>query len=195
MKILLATRNPAKIKDYQRILEEESLSIATLESLGIKNEFEEEANTFEENARAKALFYHQLAQLPTLADDGGFEIDYLNGGPGVKSRRWLGKEASDEEIIEHLKQVIKTIPPDKRQARFTTVLCLVKSEKEIYFAKNSIEGYLTEEFHSGYPHGFPYRAHFIEKTFSRHLMDLTAGEYDQINHRRQNVEKILCICQ
>src|SRR3989344_1621623 len=109
MKILLATRNPAKIKDYQRILEEESLSIATLESLGIKNEFEEEANTFEENARAKALFYHQLAQLPTLADDGGFEIDYLNGGPGVNSRRWLGKEASDEEIIEHLKQVIKTI--------------------------------------------------------------------------------------
>ena len=65
----------------------------------------------------------------------------------------------------------------------------------IYFAKNSIEGYLTEEFHSGYPHGFPYRAHFIEKTFSRHLMDLTAGEYDQINHRRKNVEKILCICQ
>jgi len=193
MKILLATRNPAKIKDYQRILEEEGLSIATLESLGIKDEFKEAASTFEENAKAKTLFYHQLSGLPTLADDGGFEIDYLKGQPGVLSRRWIDptRESSDQEIVEHLSQIILKIPLDQRTARFTTVLCLVKSAEEIYFAENSITGQLTEKFHSGYPKGFPYRAHFVEKTFSRHLMDLTEEEYDQINHRRKNVKEII----
>ena len=191
MRMLLATHNPAKVKDYQKILKEHGLEAETLNSLSIKENFEENQATFEDNAKAKALFYYQLSGLPTLADDGGFEIDYLHGEPGVKSRRWLGRECSDQEIVDHLLEVIQSIPANQRTARFTTVLCLVKSPKEIYSIKNSIEGFLTSECRSNYPQGFPYRACFIEKTFNKHLMNLSSDEYNQINHRRKNVEEII----
>lgn len=191
MRILLATHNPAKIKDYRKILLERGIEVETLNSLEITEKFSENKDTFKENAKEKALFYYQLVKIPTLAEDGGFEIDYLNGQPGVKSRRWLGYKATDEEIVEYLKEKIKEVPFNQRSARFTAVCCLVKTETEIYFAKNSIEGYLTEEYNDNYPEGFPYRAFFIEKSSNKYIMDLTEEEYSQINHRRKNIEEII----
>lgn len=190
-KLLLATHNPAKIKDYGKILVGKGIEVETLASLGIREKFEESKDTFEENAQDKALFYYHLAKMPTIAEDGGFNIDYLNGAPGVKSRRWLGYEATDKEIVEYLKKEIKKIPNNQRSARFTAVCSLVKSDAEIYTVRNSIEGYLTEEYNDNYPEGFPYRAFFREKTFNKYLMDLTEEEYNQINHRRKNIEEIM----
>ena len=188
MKILLATHNPAKIRDYRKVLSEKGYEVVTLNSLNIKDKFEENKNSFKENAKDKALYYYKLAKMPTIAEDGGFEIDYLNGQPGVRSRRWLGHEASDEELILHLKNVVKEIPSDKRSARFKAVACLVKSDTEINLAENSLEGNLTEDYNENYPEGFPYRAFFLEKDFNKYLMDLTEEEYNQINHRRKNIE-------
>jgi len=191
MKVLLATHNPAKIRDYSKILKEFNIEVVSLDDLGISQKVEENEPTLEENSRKKALFYQQLSGLPTLADDGGFEIDYLNGKPGVKSRRWTGQEATDQELVEKLQKVTFDIPSNKRVARFTTVLCLVKSIDGIFFAKNSMEGYLTDKVRYDYPNGFPYRACFIEKTFNKYLMDLTSEEYRQINHRQKNIEEII----
>lgn len=172
-------------------MEEEGIEVVTLSNLSIKEKFEENQETFEDNAKAKALYYYNLAKMPTLADDGGFEINYLNGQPGVKSRRWLGFEATDKQLIEHLNSIIKQIPEDKRTARFVSVCCLVKSPTEIYLAKNCIEGLLTNEYNDNYPEGFPYRAFFIEKTFNKYMMDLTEEEYRQIDHRGKNIEELI----
>ncbi len=191
MKILLATRNLAKIEDYSKILRQFGIEVVDLNSLGIQEKVEEDELTFEQNARKKALFYHKLSGLPTLADDGGFEIDYLNGEPGVKSRRWTGQEATDEELVDKLVKVISVLPTDQRTGRFTTVLCFAAAAQEIYSVKNSIKGYLTEQVNYNYPKGFSYRACFIEKTFNKYLMDLTEEEYRQINHRQKNIEEII----
>ena len=86
-KLLIATNNPGKLKEYKKLLKDLPLKIVSLKNLGIKNKVDENAKTFEENAVKKAEFYSQLTGLPTLSDDGGLEIDYLNGEPGVKSRR------------------------------------------------------------------------------------------------------------
>jgi len=191
MKVLIASHNPAKINDYRKILSSKGIAAVTLAGLGIKEKFTENKLSFTENAQDKAQFYYNLTKMPVLAEDGGFEIDYLNGQPGVKSRRWLGYDASDEEIINHLKKIISEIPSEKRSARFTSVLCLIKPGANPQLVQNSMEGFLTDEYNDGYPEGFPYRAFFIEKTFGKYLMDLTSTEYDQINHRRKNVEEIL----
>lgn len=191
MKILVATYNPAKIKDYHDILTASGFEVETLNSLGITKKFAENQPTFEENSRGKALFYYNLTKLPTIAEDGGLEIDFFNGQPGVLSRRWPGFEATDEELIEFIKEKIRQIPQDKLTARFTAVSCLVKSPGEIHLAKNSLEGHLTEQFNPRYPKGWPYRAFFIEKTFNKFIMDLTAEEYSQINHRRKNIEQLV----
>lgn len=191
MKLLLATYNPAKIKDYQDILTTSGFEVKTLNSLGIIEKFEENQKTFEENSRGKALFYFNLTKLPTIAEDGGLEIDFFNGQPGVLSRRWPGYEATDEELIEFIKEKIRQIPQNQRTARFTAVSCLVKSPSEIYLAKNSLEGYLTEKFNLRYPKGWPYRAFFVEKTFNKYTMDLSPDEYQQINHRLKNIERLI----
>ncbi len=191
MKVLIATHNPAKIKDYKRILVEKDFKVETLNTLGITDKFEENKDTFKANAEDKASFYYNLAKMPTLAEDGGFTIDYLNGEPGVKSRRWMGFEATDQEIVDHLQKVVKRIPEDKRQAKFTATLCLAKSNSDLHCSTNSIEGFLTDEYNDNYPEGFPYRAFFIEKVFNKNLSELTDDEYNQINHRRKNIEEIV----
>jgi len=191
MKVLLASSNPGKIEEYTKFLSEAGIEIETLKSLDIKNGFEERGQTFTENAQGKAIYYYQIAKIPTIAEDSGLEIDYLNGEPGVKSRRWLGYTLSDEEALRLLKEKIQHIPPNKRSARFTAVTCLVKSEKEIHTVHHAITGQLTDEVNKYFPPGFPYRALFIENTFRKYLMDLSEDEYSQINHRKKNIEEII----
>lgn len=190
MKVLVASHNPAKIKDYSEILTEQGMEVVNLSDLQITDQAPEDQLTYRENALAKALFYYRRTGLPTIADDGGFEIDYLDGQPGVKSRRWLGYETTDQEIVEHLLEVLKDIPDNQRTGRFINTLCLVKSEKEYYCAEDSIEGFLTEKYRPDFPPGFPFRGFFIDHHFNKFLMDLTSDEYKQINHRRKSVMKI-----
>lgn len=191
MKVLIASGNPGKIEEYTKLLGDAGIDIETLKSLNIKDGFEEKGQTFTENAQGKAVYYYQIAKIPTIAEDSGLEIDYLNGEPGVKSRRWLGYTLSDEEALRLLKEKVQHIPPNQRSAHFTAVTCLVKSEGEIHTVHHAIGGQLTEKVHKYFTPGFPYRALFIENTFKKYLMDLSEEEYNQINHRRKNIEEII----
>lgn len=190
MRLLLATHNPAKIRSYKGKLSDLGIDIGTLDDLGIDDKFEENKSTFEENAKDKALFYYRLTKIPTVAEDSGFEIDYLNGEPGVKSRRWLGHEATDKEILEHIKKIIPTIPKDKRTARFVAVTCLIKSADEIYIIRNTKEGFVTDDIRENFPEGFPYRSCFISGVFNKHVQDLTKEESLQISHRLKNLKEL-----
>ncbi|MDP2586544.1 MAG: non-canonical purine NTP pyrophosphatase [Candidatus Komeilibacteria bacterium] len=189
MRVLLATHNPGKIKVYTSAFKTYGIDVCSLDDLGINDDYQEIGTTFEENARAKALFYYHFAKIPTLADDGGFEIDYLKGEPGVKSRRWLGHVCTDEEIVQHLNKVIPLIPPNQRSARFVAVSCLVKSKSEIYLTRNAEEGYLTEKLRKDYPAGFPYRSHFISK-LGADFNDLTLVEQEN-QHRLKNIQELI----
>jgi XTP/dITP diphosphohydrolase len=191
MKVLIATGNPAKIEAYTKLLNEFNIDTETLSSLGIKDSFEEMGNTFTENAQGKAVYYYQIAKIPTIAEDSGLEIDYLNGEPGVKSRRWLGYVMSDEEALRLLKEKIQDIPPKKRSAQFTAVTCLVKSPDEIHTVHHAIHGTLTDKEHRYFRPGFPYRALFIEKTYNKYIFDLSEEEYRKIDSRRKNIEEII----
>ena len=191
MKILLATHNPGKIISYTQKFKAKGVEIVTLDDLGITENFEETGKTFEENAKSKAMFYYKLSAMTTVADDGGFEIDYLNKEPGIKSRRWLGHEATDEELVEHLKKVIPTIPQDKRSARFVAVSCLIKSENEFYIFRNTKEGYVTNDIRESYPTGFPYRSCFVSQEFNKHVEDLTSEEALTISHREKNLRELI----
>jgi XTP/dITP diphosphohydrolase len=191
MKVLIATGNPAKIEAYTKLLNDFGIDVETLESMNIKDSFEENVQTFTENAQGKAVYYYQIAKIPTIAEDSGLEIDYLNGEPGIKSRRWLGYHMSDEEALRLLKEKIQDIPPKQRSAHFTSVTCLVKSPDQIHTVHHAIHGELTDKAHKYFPPGFPYRALFIEDTYKKYLMDLSKDEYYQIDNRRKNIEEII----
>src|SRR5262252_3101930 len=97
--LLIATTNAAKLAEYALLLREFKLRLLSLRDAGIREEAPESATTFRDNARAKAAFYFFHSGLPTLADDGGLEVDALDGAPGVQSHRWLGTEDVDDRTL------------------------------------------------------------------------------------------------
>ena len=121
-KLLIATRNQGKLKEISQFLSDLPIKILSLSDIGITDEFEEKGKTYQENSQNKAIFYAKLSGLPTISDDGGIEIDALGGAPGIKSRRWVGKDSTDEKIIEKMKKVSSALPKNNRKAFFKTVV-------------------------------------------------------------------------
>src|SRR3990167_2037422 len=109
-KLLIATTNTGKLREYKDFLSDLPVKLVSLKDIGITDDVEEKGKTYEENSRAKALFYARKSGLPAISDDGGIEIHALNNEPGIKSRRWLGYEASDEDLVKHMIQVSQKLP-------------------------------------------------------------------------------------
>src|SRR5579885_1551653 len=110
-RLLVATSNPAKLAEYRLLLRDSDLEVISLADAAIFEHPAEDGATFSENALRKARFYFGRSGLPTLADDGGLEVDALGGEPGVRSHRWIGGiETSDEmlvaEVIRRMEGVI-----------------------------------------------------------------------------------------
>src|SRR3989338_8019507 len=121
--LLIATHNPAKVTEIKlglSPLRKFGIKILTISDLKIKDKPEETGKTFEENALLKAKFYAEISKLPTIADDGGVAIKVLNGEPGVKSRMWVGYEATDQELINHTIERLKGKSLSKRSAYLET---------------------------------------------------------------------------
>ncbi|MGA2968005.1 MAG: non-canonical purine NTP pyrophosphatase, partial [Candidatus Levyibacteriota bacterium] len=95
-RLLIATKNQGKVGEFKEFLKDLPFEIVSLKDISIKEDIEENGKTYQENSQKKALFFAKLTSLPTIADDGGIEIVALNNDPGIKSRRWLGHEATDE---------------------------------------------------------------------------------------------------
>src|SRR3989344_5774955 len=97
-KVLVATKNPGKLKEISNFLSDFSIKTVSLKDVGIEDDFEETGKTYTENSRNKAIFYAKKSGLSTISDDGGIEISALGGAPGVHSKRWVGNDSTDEKI-------------------------------------------------------------------------------------------------
>src|SRR3989344_3009105 len=140
--LLIATSNPGKLEEIKRFLADLPIELAGLKDVHITETVEETGTTFEENAILKAKFYAKRSGLPTLADDGGFEIDVLAGQPGVKSHRWIhgDRDDSDEELIQYTLDRMKSLPREKRGAQLRLVLALVLPSGEVFTAEEKVRG-------------------------------------------------------
>lgn len=158
-KLLIATTNPGKFAEYKRHLDDLPLELVSLKDLGLET-VEETGATFEENALLKARAYATRSKLPTLADDGGLEIEALSGEPGVRSHRSVGeKENTDEELIAEVIERMKRVNPEERGARLRAVIALKVGDTE-HIAEGVTEGSIAEA-PGPYEPGFPYRGLFL----------------------------------
>lgn len=193
MILLIATHNPAKKNEIKKWIAGEipGIEIVTLDDVGITADPEETGTTFEENAELKAKYYAEKSGLPTLADDGGIVIDALDGEPGVKSKRWLERDASDQELIDYTLERMKDVAGTKRSARFTVVLHFIDpvSGQDIV-EKESVEGSISKHQTQTWQPGFPYRAVFKVNHFNKFYDELTPQEHDRINHRRIAIHRL-----
>ncbi len=194
MKLLIATTNPGKLAEIKRFLSDVPLTLVSLQDLGIADVVEETGKTFEENAILKAKFYSALSGLPTLADDGGFEIDALGGEPGVKSHRWIDqfKDSSDEDLIAYTLERMKDIPEGKRTAQLRLVLALVLLNGQRFVVEERIRGIVPVHPNGKRKVGFPFRSLLYLSEIRKYYNhdELTEEENTRYNHRKKALEKL-----
>jgi len=123
-RLLIATHSPHKLAELRDLLRLDGAELVSLDDLGIRDDPDETGETFETNARIKARFGARRTGLPTLADDSGLEVDALHGGPGVRTKRYAGPNATDADNNAKLLAALDGLPPARRGARYVCVLAL-----------------------------------------------------------------------
>ena len=123
-RLLVATRSAHKLRELRELLDLPDGVLVSLDELGVPGDPVEDGETFETNARIKARFGARATGLPTLADDSGIEVDALGGGPGVRTRRYAGEDATDQDNNLKLLAALDGLPPGRRGARYVCVLAL-----------------------------------------------------------------------
>ncbi len=193
-KLLIATTNPGKLAELKRFLADIPIELVSLRDAGITDFPEETGETFEENAILKAKYYAKESGLPTLADDGGFEIDALDGEPGVKSHRWIdqSRESTDEELIAYTIERMKDVPLESRGAQLRLVLALVLPDDQVYTAEASVRGMVPITPTGTRSEGFPFRSLLFLPEIHKYYNhdELTAEENDAYNHRKRALDQL-----
>ena len=186
-KLLLATNNPGKVKEYRNLLRGIPFEIVTPREIGIDMNVAETGATYQENARLKACALAKESGLLTLADDSGLEVDALNGEPGVLSARYAGEDASEIERINYLLTKMKDVPKQKRTARFYCLIAIAKPDGQVEFCDGACEGTITLE-PSG-AKGFGYDPVFYLSDRGKTMAELPLAVKNQISHRAVAAQK------
>ncbi|MCL4359778.1 non-canonical purine NTP pyrophosphatase [Patescibacteria group bacterium] len=192
--LLIATTNPGKLAEIKEFLSDMPIELMSLDDKNIIDRPEETGKTFEENAVLKAKFYADKSGLPTIADDGGFEIDALGGEPGVKSHRWIhgDREDEDEELIAYTMERLKGVPLQNRGAKLRVVIAFSTPGGKMHTAEASVCGIIPLTPSAARIAGYPYRSLLYLPRFNKFYNhdDLTPEENESINHRKKALEEL-----
>jgi XTP/dITP diphosphohydrolase len=187
-RLVVATRSRHKLGELRVLLHLPGVRLLDLDDAGIAEEAPEDGETFDENAVFKARFYARLSGLPTLADDSGLEVDALDGRPGVRTRRFAGPDATDDENNAHLLTLLSGLPPERRTARYRCALAFVDPDSErperVTIRRGTFEGRIAT--HPRGRGGFGYDPVFeplTEPPGGRTVGELTADEKNRVSHR------------
>ena len=184
-KIVIATNNKGKIKEIKEILKK--YEIVSLSEEGIDIEVEEDKDTFEGNAIKKATEIARLTGKTAIADDSGLCIDILNGFPGVKTARFLGEEAAQEQRNSYILEQMKEIPKEQRSAKSITCIALSTPSGQTQVFKGILDGYIASEKRGKC--GFGYDEIFETKEGFT-LAELDAISKNQISNRRMALNEL-----
>jgi XTP/dITP diphosphohydrolase len=179
-RLVLATRNPHKIKEIKDILIDLNLEILTTEDFPKIPPLVEDGKTLDENALKKARVVFKVTQLPSLADDSGLEVFYLGKRPGVFSSRYAGSHATYEDNNKLLLSELKGVPPRRRNAQFRCVVAFVtdKGERAV---EGVMEGAMIEAPRGS--NGFGYDPIFKPKGFDQTYAEMPSVLKNKISHR------------
>lgn len=191
MRLLLGTSNPGKVTEIRSAFAGLPLELLTPMDLGITENPREEGETFAENARQKATFYHsQSGGLATLADDSGILVEALQHELGIHTRRWgAGADVSDHHWISFFLERMRR--ESNKRARFLCALCVVDEEGREHFFEGTCDGVITDELEAEYLPGLPISACFRPDGFDRVYSALSVEEKNRVSHRG----KALALCR
>jgi len=180
-KLLLATTNRGKIREYRSLLSGLPFELVTPDELGIDIAVEENYPSYEENATVKANAYARAGRVITLADDSGLEVDALGGEPGIRSARAAGETAGDKDRIEHLLARLRGVPLEKREAHFKCVIAIATPEGRTELCHGECPGLIALEPRG--ENGFGYDPVFYLSEYKKTMAELPLEIKNQISHR------------
>ena len=181
--IVIASGNKGKIRETQEILKE--YNIVSIEDVGLDIDVEEDGKTFEENAIKKAeTIAKELDGKMCIADDSGIEIEYLNGFPGVRTKRW--HNGTDKERNLAIIEKLEGVPKEKRRINFITAIAISDGNNTIC-EKGIIEGYVAEKPRGDNGFGFD---EIFELENGQTLAEISEEEKNKISARKIALERI-----
>lgn len=197
-RLLIATRSRHKLRELRELLELERAELVSLDDLGVVGDPVEDGHTFATNAAIKARFGVRSTGLPTLADDSGIEVEALDGGPGVRTRRFAGEHATDADNNARMLRELEGLPPDRRGARYVCVLALALPDASgprgglrLTFTRGTVRGRIAQAPRGA--GGFGYDPIFepaSEPPGGRTLGQWSAAEKHAISHRARAARRM-----
>jgi XTP/dITP diphosphohydrolase len=191
-KLVIATNNPGKLREFQKLLDGCGFELVTPRELGVNFDPEETGSTFAENATMKAVEAALACRLPALADDSGLEVDHLGGRPGIFSARYAGRDRTDPGIsearqLELLLEEMQGVPDAQRSARFRCVIAIATPGGGVQLVDGVWEGRIAHEARG--THGFGYDPVFVADGRDVTSAQLPREEKNRISHRGQAATK------
>ena len=179
-RFLLGSTNPGKLREYREILQGLDLELVAPGDLDpVPAEPDENAQTFAENASAKARAYAMASGLETIADDSGLEVDALRGAPGVRSRRFFGEDSSAEERNAKLLALLDGV--EDRSARFVCITALASPDGHVELFEGEVHGEIAQSPRG--KGGFGYDPVFVIAGDGRTMAELPSDEKHRVSHR------------
>lgn len=187
MKLVVATNNQGKVKEFKQLLEPLGFEPVSLKEEGIVIDVAEDGETFAENAHIKAQAVYEICKCPVLADDSGLEIEFLGGAPGIYSARYAGEDATDADRCSKILSELEGVDISMRSARFACALyCIIDDDTE-YSVLGTMNGFIGTEPMG--ENGFGYDPIFMidEETSVAMISD---EEKNKISHRAEAMRKL-----
>jgi XTP/dITP diphosphohydrolase len=184
--IVLATRNAGKMNELQQLLQGFPVEIKNLNDFGPTPEVKEDGATFDDNAYKKASFTAKVLGLPAIADDSGLVVEALDGAPGVKSARYAGDKATDQENIEKLLR--EMAGKSNRKAAFECIISIAVPSGPALTYEGRCEGAITTEPHGDM--GFGYDPVFYYPPYGKTFAEISSEEKNRVSHRGKALQEV-----
>lgn len=188
IEFVLASKNAHKAQEIMAILGED-YRILTQTDAGVGDvDVVEDGTTFEENAAKKAETIMNLTGKPTIADDSGLCVDYLDGAPGIYTARYAGENATDGENIGKLLNALAGVPENQRDARFVCVIAVAVPGEETRLFRGECPGRIAEAPKG--EDGFGYDPVFLYQEDGMTLAEMEPDRKNAISHRSAALRKM-----
>ena len=188
MKIILATKNKGKIKDFEKLTEGMNIEVLSILDNIDFPDVVEDGKTFEENSAKKALEIAKYTGIITVSDDSGLCVDALNGEPGIYSARYFGENATDELNIEKLLKNLSNIEKKNRKAHFVSVVSIAFPDGTVKSFRGETQGEILFEKEGN--NGFGYDPIFYSYDLGKSFGLATIEEKKSVSHRGRAFEKL-----